>query len=66
MRESSFIEGLTPQEFFFHAQGGEGFNAAVKTAVTGYIQRKMVKKRNVKVEQDGTVRNAKKYCSISI
>lgn len=41
-----FIEGLTPQEFFFHAEGGrEGvIDTAIKTAQSGYIQRKLVKK----------------------
>ena len=43
--ESSFIEGLKPQEFFFHAMGGrEGLiDTAVKTSETGYIQRKLIK-----------------------
>ena len=43
--DSSFIEGLTPQEFFFHAMGGrEGLiDTAVKTSETGYIQRRMIK-----------------------
>ena len=43
--ESSFMKGLTPQEFFFHAMGGrEGLiDTAVKTSETGYIQRKLVK-----------------------
>ena len=43
--ENSFIGGLTPQEFFFHAMGGrEGLiDTAVKTAETGYIQRKLIK-----------------------
>jgi len=43
--ENSFLHGLRPEEFFFHAMGGrEGLiDTAVKTAETGYIQRKMVK-----------------------
>jgi DNA-directed RNA polymerase beta' subunit len=43
---SCFIEGLTPQEFYFHAEGGrEGvIDTAIKTAQSGYIQRKLVKK----------------------
>ena len=43
--ENSFIQGLTPQEFFFHAMGGrEGLiDTAVKTSETGYIQRKLIK-----------------------
>ena len=53
--------GLTPQEFFFHAMGGrEGLiDTAVKTAETGYIQRRLVKAlEDVMVKYDGTVRNA--------
>jgi DNA-directed RNA polymerase II subunit RPB1 len=42
--ENSYLRGLTPQEFFFHAMGGrEGLiDTAVKTASTGYIQRRWV------------------------
>ena len=59
--ESSFISGLTPEELFFHAMGGrEGLiDTAVKTSQTGYIQRRLIKSlEDVKVEYDGTVRNA--------
>ena len=40
--ENSFMSGLKPHEFFFHAMGGrEGLiDTAVKTSETGYIQRK--------------------------
>ena len=66
--ESSFIQGLKPQEFFFHAMGGrEGLiDTAVKTSETGYIQRKLIKaKEDCKVVYDLSVRNAKwKYYSI--
>ena len=43
--ESSFMKGLTPTEFYFHAMGGrEGLiDTAVKTSKTGYIQRKLIK-----------------------
>jgi DNA-directed RNA polymerase II subunit RPB1 len=60
--ESSFVKGLTPQEFFFHAMSGrEGLiDTAVKTAETGYIQRQMVKAMEDLVTQhDGTVRDAR-------
>jgi DNA-directed RNA polymerase beta' subunit len=60
--ESSFIRGLSPQEFFFHAMSGrEGLiDTAVKTADTGYIQRQLVKAMEDLVTQnDGTVRDAK-------
>lgn len=59
--ENSFIKGLTPQEFFFHAMGGrEGLiDTAVKTSSTGYAQRKLVKAmEDCKVSYDLTVRNA--------
>ena len=57
----SFIDGLNPQEFFFHAMGGrEGLiDTAVKTSETGYLQRKLVKAmEDCKVNFDMTVRNA--------
>jgi DNA-directed RNA polymerase II subunit RPB1 len=60
--ESSFIEGLTPQEFFFHAMSGrEGLiDTAVKTADTGYIQRQLVKAmEDLTVQYDGTVRDSR-------
>ncbi|KAI0242172.1 DNA-directed RNA polymerase II core subunit rpo21 [Massospora cicadina] len=59
--ENSYLRGLTPQEFFFHAMGGrEGLiDTAVKTAETGYIQRRLVKAlEDVMVHYDGTVRNS--------
>ncbi|KAL2311876.1 DNA-directed RNA polymerase II subunit rpb1 [Schizosaccharomyces pombe] len=59
--ENSYLRGLTPQEFFFHAMAGrEGLiDTAVKTAETGYIQRRLVKAmEDVMVRYDGTVRNA--------
>lgn len=59
--ESSFIRGLTPQEFFFHAiSGREGLiDTAVKTADTGYIQRQLIKAlEDFVVQHDGTVRDA--------
>jgi DNA-directed RNA polymerase II subunit RPB1 len=59
--ENSFIGGLSPQEFFFHAMGGrEGLiDTAVKTSETGYIQRKLIKAmEDLKVNFDLSVRNA--------
>jgi DNA-directed RNA polymerase III subunit RPC1 len=43
--ENSFYYGLTTTEFFFHTMGGrEGLvDTAVKTAETGYMQRRLVK-----------------------
>ena len=42
---NSFYSGLTPMEFFFHTMGGrEGLvDSAVKTADTGYMQRRLMK-----------------------
>ena len=60
--ESSFIRGLTPQEFFFHAMSGrEGLiDTAVKTADTGYIQRQLIKAmEDLVIQFDGTVRDAR-------
>ena len=59
--ENSFINGLTPQEFFFHAMGGrEGLiDTAVKTSETGYIQRKLIKAmEDLKVKHNLSVINA--------
>ena len=59
--ENSFLDGLNPHEFFFHAMGGrEGvIDTAVKTSETGYIQRKLVKAmEDLKIENDYTVRSA--------
>ncbi|KAH7962033.1 hypothetical protein HPB52_014006 [Rhipicephalus sanguineus] len=59
--ENSYLAGLTPSEFFFHAMGGrEGLiDTAVKTAETGYIQRRLIKAmESVMIAYDGTVRNS--------
>ncbi|KAI8961999.1 beta and beta-prime subunits of DNA dependent RNA-polymerase [Daldinia sp. FL1419] len=59
--ENSYLRGLTPSEFFFHAMAGrEGLiDTAVKTAETGYIQRRLVKAlEDVSARYDGTVRNS--------
>ncbi|OIV94865.1 hypothetical protein TanjilG_22062 [Lupinus angustifolius] len=59
--ENSYLRGLTPQEFFFHAMGGrEGLiDTAVKTSETGYIQRRLVKAmEDIMCKYDGTVRNS--------
>jgi len=42
---SNYRTGLTPTEFFFHTMAGrEGLvDTAVKTAETGYMQRRLVK-----------------------
>ncbi|XP_044732601.1 DNA-directed RNA polymerase III subunit RPC1 isoform X2 [Chrysoperla carnea] len=58
---NSFYSGLTMTEFFFHTMGGrEGLvDTAVKTAETGYMQRRLVKSlEDLVVHYDKTVRNA--------
>lgn len=62
--QNSYALGLHPHEYFFHGMGGrEGLvDTAVKTATTGYIQRRQVKSmEDHKVCYDGTVRNAEEY-----
>jgi len=59
----SYMQGLSPTEFFFHLIAGrEGLvDTSVKTADTGYIQRKLTKAlESFNVAYDGTVRNATK------
>ncbi|KAM0675865.1 DNA-directed RNA polymerase III subunit C1 (rpo31) [Gurleya vavrai] len=58
---NSFYSGLQPSEFFFHAVSGrEGLvDTAVKTAETGYMQRRLMKAmEDLKIAYDNTVRNA--------
>ena len=60
--ESSYINGLTPQELFFHAMGGRVglIDTAVKTSTTGYIQRRLIKGlEDLMVNYDMTVRTNK-------
>ncbi len=59
--KSSFMHGLNARETFLHAMSGrEGVSdTAMKTANTGYLQRKMVKiLEDHQVKYDGTVRNS--------
>ena len=59
---NSYGTGLTAQEYFFHAMGGrEGLvDTAVKTASTGYIQRRLVKaEEGLQVRYDHSVRNTR-------
>ena len=59
--ESSFLKGLQPTEFFFHAMAGrEGLiDTAVKTSATGYVQRQLVKAmEDLMVTYDYSVRNS--------
>ena len=57
---SSFIKGLNPREFYFHAMTGrEGISdTATGTATSGYMQRRIIKlTEDIKVQYDGTVRD---------
>jgi DNA-directed RNA polymerase III subunit RPC1 len=59
--ENSFFTGLIPAEFFFHTMAGrEGLvDTAVKTAETGYMQRRLVKcLEDLASNYDGTVRTS--------
>ena len=58
---SSFLDGLKGYEFFFHTMGGrEGLiDTAIRTAETGYIQRKCVKfLEDLMVNYEGLIRTA--------
>jgi len=60
--ENSFIEGLTPEELYFHAMSGRVgiIDTAVKTSTTGYIQRRLIKgMEDLNCAYDGTIRNSK-------
>ena len=60
--KNSYITGLTPSEFFFHAMAGrEGLiNTSIETEEIHSIQRKLIKAlEDVIVKYDGTVRNSK-------
>lgn len=59
----SFIRGLRPESYFFHAMSGrEGIcDTATRTADSGYVQRRIVKAcEDIQVQYDGTVRDATK------
>ncbi|NCX44190.1 MAG: hypothetical protein EBW74_07065, partial [Betaproteobacteria bacterium] len=58
----SYFEGLQSYEFFAHTMAGrEGLiDTSVKTATTGYLQRKLIKaKETARVCYDLTVRNTR-------
>lgn len=58
---NSFFTGLTPTEFLFHAiSGREGLvDTAVKTAETGYMQRRLMKAlEDLSTHYDMSVRNS--------
>jgi len=60
--ESSYINGLSPQELFFHAMGGRVglIDTAVKTSTTGYIQRRLIKGlEDLQISYDMTIRTSR-------
>jgi len=59
--KSSYYDGLTPIESFFHHQTGrEGLiDTAIKTADTGYLSRKLIKGlEDYHIAYDGTIRSS--------
>lgn len=66
---SSYIKGLSPEEFFFHNMSGRQglIDTACKTSETGYIQRRLMKSmEDIMIRYDYTVRNSQneiiQYC----
>ena len=62
MITSSFFRGLTPQEFFFLSSGGRDglIDSAVKTALCGYISRRILKLcEDVKISYSQTLTNSR-------
>jgi DNA-directed RNA polymerase II subunit RPB1 len=58
---SSYMNGLTPQEFFYISMGSrsDAIDSNIKTAETGYVQRRLIKAlEDLTVEYDGTVRDS--------
>lgn len=61
---NNFINGMEPTEFFFsQCAGREGvIDTAIKTASTGYTQRKLMKGlEDAKIHYDNTVRNINEH-----
>lgn len=59
--KNSFIKGLNPIEFYNHAMGGRNnvMDTALKTAETGYLQRRMGKiMEGVMCRYDNTIRDS--------
>jgi len=58
---NSYMNGLTPSEFFFTAMSSriQAVDTKIKTAETGYIQRRLIKAmEDLQVAYDGSVRDA--------
>ncbi|MHC1610922.1 MAG: DNA-directed RNA polymerase subunit A' [Candidatus Methanospirareceae archaeon] len=59
---SSFKDGLSPIEYFFHAIGGREalVDTAVRTSQSGYFQRRLINAlQDLEVKNDGTVRGTR-------
>ncbi len=59
---SSFKDGLSPTEYFFHAMGGREalVDTAVRTSQSGYFQRRLINAlQDLEVKYDGTVRETR-------
>ena len=61
--KSSYFEGLKPHEFFFGAMTGRDslMDTALRTPKSGYLYRRLANAlQDIRVEYDGTVRDARK------
>jgi DNA-directed RNA polymerase II subunit RPB1 len=61
MITSSYMQGNDLKEYFFHAMAGRNgvISTSIKTAETGYLQRKLIKRcENLAAYYDGTVRES--------
>ena len=61
--KNSYRSGLTPAEYFFHAMTGRDslMDTALRTPKSGYLYRRLANAlQDIKVEYDGTVRDANK------
>jgi len=59
---SSFTDGLTPEEYFFHSMGGREslVNTAIRTARSGYMQRRLINAlQDLVVQKDRSVRDSR-------
>lgn len=59
--EKPFVNGMTPTEFIFHNMSSrEGLiDTAIKTASSGYVQRKLIKSmEDISIQYDSTARNS--------
>lgn len=58
---SSFKDGLTPSEYFFHAMSGRDglVDKGIRTASSGYMQRRLINALlDISLKSDGTVRDS--------